>query len=53
MKEEDGSTIWDTSTLGQRKGELTPPPEVLTEDDEKRFANLEEQDEARAIKRAG
>ena len=33
--------------------EDTPPPEVLTQDNKRRFANLEEQDELRATKRAG
>ncbi len=42
VEEEDGSTIWDdTLAPGQRIGELTPPPEVLMEDDEQRFADLE------------
>ena len=41
MMEEDGSTIWDTLAPGQKIGEFTPPPKVLTEDDIQRFADLE------------
>ena len=34
VKAERGSTICHTLAPGQIIGELTPPPEVLTEDDE-------------------
>lgn len=56
---EDGTGFRKTLAPGAKEKESYPPPththlpDVLTQDDEQRFADLEEQDELRATKRAG